>query len=235
MSNRSNESRRIFPFNICTISHICTTEFAVDSFSPLTTRFSLTLFTWVSPPAAVAFPPKSLDEYEKCTTRCSLFSLCGNFRLFLGKRRQELCANNCKIIKMTGRHGGCAAACGCTGVCGSVCRCVSGCSRLLSFNYTKVIWCKKRNKCVCVRRQQTENVLNPHTKKKKVTPRWAPNLMLQRLRTDERRWRRQQSAFNCAWKCWRNKNNNSNNAWGLDCWNSTTDRKGEWKGREKGR
>lgn len=72
-------------------------------------------------------------------------------------------------------------------VCGSVCRCVSGCSRLLSFNYTKVIWCKKRNKCVCARRQQTENVLNPHKKKNKVTPRWAPNLMLQRLRTDERR------------------------------------------------
>lgn len=34
------QCRRIFPFNICTISHICTTEFAVDSWSPLTTRFS---------------------------------------------------------------------------------------------------------------------------------------------------------------------------------------------------
>lgn len=62
------------------------------------------LFTWVSPAASVAFPPKSLDEYEKFPTRCSLFSPCWNFRLFLGKRRRELCANNCKIIKMTGRH-----------------------------------------------------------------------------------------------------------------------------------
>lgn len=104
VSNRSIESRRIFPFNICTISHICTTEFAVDSFSPLTTRFSLTFHLSFPSASSVALPPKSLDEYEKFPTRCSLFSLCWNFRLFLGKRRRELCANNCKIIKMTGRH-----------------------------------------------------------------------------------------------------------------------------------
>lgn len=60
VSNRSIESRRIFPFNICTISHICTTEFAVDSFSPLTTRFSLTFHLSFPSASALLFRPNHL-------------------------------------------------------------------------------------------------------------------------------------------------------------------------------
>lgn len=214
MSNRSNESRRIFPFNICTISHICTTEFAVDSFSPLTTRFSLTLFTWVSLLLPSLFRPNHLMNMKN-VQRVVHFLVCsGIFDYFWARGDRNYAQITVKLSKWQADMVDVQLRVGvqvCVGVC-CVCKCVSECSRLLSFNYTKVIWCKKRNKCVCARRQQTENVLNPHTKKKKVTPHWAPNLMLQRLQTDERRWRRQQSAFNCAWKCWRNKNNNSNNA-----------------------
>lgn len=104
VSNRSIESRRIFPFNICTISHICTTEFAVDSFSPLTTRFSLTFHLSFPSASALLFRPNHLMNMKNFQRVVHFLVSAGIFDYFLGRRRRELCANNCKIIKMTSRH-----------------------------------------------------------------------------------------------------------------------------------
>jgi len=154
------QSRRIFPFNICTISYICTTQFSCGrtqqissfpfllkflSFYPFFRTFSTAFWLW--------------EIYMRC-------SIYGGEEFEIIWRR-KLCANKCKIIKMT------AELCN-----------VCGCCFLINGKYITYT----------PHRTATSSWVN--------ASQFKPQLPL-KYRVSSR----PRSAFNYAWKCWRQDNN----------------------------